>query len=193
MQPDRARATVAAAGALLSAAVPGLLARMRADFEATGGLATATIARMYTAYGIHATAVAIAARHRLGPLPIRSRAIDAVAAVTGAAGVALTITGMQGFDSARHVSGGSHPRLTTGGVYAVTRNPQYVGTVAALGSLAVLRRSLVVAGLAAGYAAVIRVWVSVEEATLERLFGDAYRHYRHRVPRWIGPFARNGR
>lgn len=81
----------------------------------------------------------------------------------------------------------SHPQLATGGVYAVTRNPQYVGGIAALASLALLRRSSVVAALAAGYAAAIRVWVPVEEATLEREFGDTYRDYRQRTPRWLRP------
>jgi protein-S-isoprenylcysteine O-methyltransferase Ste14 len=138
------------------------------------------------AYAVHAAAVTVAARYRLGPLPIRSRAVDAVAATAGAAGITLMAAGMGSFGSARQVSGVSHPHLATSGVYAATRNPQYVGGITALAGLADLRRSLAVAGLTAGYAAAIRAWVPVEEATLEREFGDAYRDYRRRVSRWLG-------
>lgn len=186
MQRDHARVTVTAASTVLAAVVPGLLTRMRADFDATGRLSDATMAGMYAAYGVHAGAVAVAARHRLGLLSIRSRTIERIGTVCAGAGVALTAAGMSGFGSARQLSGGSHPQLATVGVYALSRNPQYVGGIAALAGLSVMRRSLVVAGLAVGYAVVIRVWVPIEEATLERLFGDVYRRYCQRVPRWIG-------
>ena len=174
MHRTHARAAVVAAALPLAAATPPLLTRMRREFEVAGELSAATIAGMY------------AARQRLGPLPLPSRSSAVVAAASSAAGVALVVSGIGRFGSARQVSGGSHPRLVTDGVYAVTRNPQHVGAVAALAGLAVLRRSLVVAALAAGYAAVIRTWVPVEEANLERLFGDDYRRYRERVPRWVG-------
>lgn len=76
--------------------------------------------------------------------------------------------------------------LMTGGPYAFSRNPMYIGELALWLGLAVLYGS---PAILVGFA----VWVTVmrrlairEEAGLETAFGAPYRHYKSRVPRWIG-------
>jgi protein-S-isoprenylcysteine O-methyltransferase Ste14 len=75
--------------------------------------------------------------------------------------------------------------LVTAGVYAVSRNPMYVGWSAAVLGLATIRRDpwLLAAWLLATRA--IHDEVLGEEARLAGRFGDAYRAYRRAVPRYL--------
>lgn len=76
-------------------------------------------------------------------------------------------------------------RLLMTGPYALTRNPMYLGHLLSLAGLALATGSPVaVAGL---------VWqwrrlagrVVLDEARLDEKFGDEYREYIRRVPRWV--------
>jgi protein-S-isoprenylcysteine O-methyltransferase Ste14 len=73
------------------------------------------------------------------------------------------------------------------GPYAFTRHPTYlseltlmVGWVLFYGSLAVLAGFLVVLAILSFCA------MPLEERAMEARFGDAYRDYKRRVPRWLG-------
>jgi len=78
-------------------------------------------------------------------------------------------------------------RLVMSGIYGYSRNPIYVGDLLILlglfffsGELALL----LYAGLF--WIAIHCFTVRVEEPGLMRRFGDEYRQYKERVPRWIG-------
>lgn len=73
--------------------------------------------------------------------------------------------------------------LTISGPYAFTRNPLYLGSLL-LGSGAVLAGGswLFAAVFAAFFALVYGRTMKREEALLEELFGDRYRHYASSVP-----------
>jgi protein-S-isoprenylcysteine O-methyltransferase Ste14 len=77
--------------------------------------------------------------------------------------------------------------LATGGPYAYTRNPLYLGTLAVAAGLAIASRSI---GLALLFAAVfLFVYLPViqnEEQHLRKLFPD-YAAYAERVPALLGP------
>ncbi len=78
------------------------------------------------------------------------------------------------------------PRLVTDGVFGHTRNPLYVGVSVALCGLALIFDLdwillLIVPSCVLLHFAVVRR----EERYLERKFGDAYRHYKARVPRYF--------
>ena len=76
--------------------------------------------------------------------------------------------------------------LMTGGPYAYSRHPMYIGELALWLGLAVLYGSpAALAGFAVMFA-VMRRLVVREEIGLEAAFGDPYRRYKARVPRWIG-------
>lgn len=73
--------------------------------------------------------------------------------------------------------------LTTGGPYAHTRNPLYLGTFLVGLGLLVAGGSLVCVTLfLAFFAAVYAPSMRAEERTLEQLFGDRFRHYAASVP-----------
>jgi protein-S-isoprenylcysteine O-methyltransferase Ste14 len=72
------------------------------------------------------------------------------------------------------------------GPYRFTRNPIYLGMCLGLVGLAIAFNSLWLLGALVPFALVIRYGVVArEEVYLESKFGDAYRHYRARVRRWL--------
>lgn len=79
---------------------------------------------------------------------------------------------------------GAHSLATTG-PYRRLRNPVYLGTtVLCVGAVVTTGRLWLAAGTAAWCAAVYAPVVRFEEDHLEGKFGDDYRRYRRRVPRW---------
>lgn len=80
---------------------------------------------------------------------------------------------------------GSPQQLVTTGVFRRSRNPIYVAFLLPIGSLAWF------SPFAAFAAALLYLWsmtvlvIRREEAVLEAGFGEAYRAYRERTPRWI--------
>ena len=76
-------------------------------------------------------------------------------------------------------------RLLTTGPYRLSRNPIYLGEQAMWLGWSWFFGSPVVAGSALGFASFMRGAVRREEKTLETRFGDAWREYADRVPRWL--------
>ena len=84
------------------------------------------------------------------------------------------------------VPGEPSTALVVTGPYHVTRNPIYIGLVLIYFGLAIILTSLWVLLLLIPVLMVLqRGVVEREENYLERQFGDAYRKYRARVPRWL--------
>jgi len=76
--------------------------------------------------------------------------------------------------------------LVTGGPFRWTRNPLYVGATAVYVGASLAASSLrALTFLPIALAVLDRVVVEPEERYLEGRFGDAYRAYRARVPRWF--------
>lgn len=76
--------------------------------------------------------------------------------------------------------------LVTTGPYRFSRNPGYLGMTIACAGLAIATQSLwVLPALAVSAAVVQRGVIAREEAYLERVFGEEYLAYQHRVRRWL--------
>jgi protein-S-isoprenylcysteine O-methyltransferase Ste14 len=103
-------------------------------------------------------------------------------------GVALAALSVRRFRLAGTsvVPGEPSTALVVTGPYAFTRNPIYIAFVIAYFGLAIMLTSLWVLLLLIPILAILqRGVVEREEAYLERQFGDAYRKYQARVPRWL--------
>lgn len=84
------------------------------------------------------------------------------------------------------VPGEPSTALVVTGPYHVTRNPIYIGLVLIYFGLAVILTSLWVLLLLVPVLLILqRGVVEREEAYLERQFGEPYRRYQARVPRWL--------
>jgi len=114
-----------------------------------------------------------------------------IAIVLIGCGAALAIAALRGFKSI-----GTNPEpwkpstaLFTAGIYAWVRNPMYVGGTLILLGLAILLASdwmvvmTVLSCLVLHFGVVLR-----EERYLEAKFGEAYRQYMARVPRYGWPY-----
>jgi len=75
--------------------------------------------------------------------------------------------------------------LVTGGVYACSRNPGYVASLAAALGLAVVAGSAVALAFAAGLFAIYFLFALNEERSLSDWYGRAFRDYARRTPRFI--------
>ena len=76
--------------------------------------------------------------------------------------------------------------LLTGGVFAVSRNPMYVGMVAALIGTALLLNDLWPWLVIVPFWLIIRFFfVRHEETLMEQTFGEPYVLYKARVRRWL--------
>jgi protein-S-isoprenylcysteine O-methyltransferase Ste14 len=107
-----------------------------------------------------------------------------------AAGLTLSLAGVVGFRAARTTVDPLHPErsvvLVRQGVYRLSRNPMYVGFVAALLGLAVALSSPVGLLLAFGTAVYLdRFQIEPEERVLLQRFGHEYERYKRSVRRWL--------
>ncbi|UPM42818.1 methyltransferase family protein [Halocatena salina] len=76
--------------------------------------------------------------------------------------------------------------LYTGGPYAYSRNPQYVGMIVGIVGAALLVNSVWVAVLAAAHIGWVVLLPRAEEPHLRAAYGEAYEQYTARVPRFVG-------
>lgn len=76
--------------------------------------------------------------------------------------------------------------LVTAGPYRFTRNPIYIGFVLVYFGMSIVLTSVWILLLIIPVFLILQRGVVLrEEAFLERKFGDAYRDYTDRVPRWL--------
>jgi protein-S-isoprenylcysteine O-methyltransferase Ste14 len=84
------------------------------------------------------------------------------------------------------IAGTKNGELASGGPYSVVRNPLYVGTfVGAVGLGFAVEQPLLGIALGAVFAMSYPAVIAQEEANLTRIFGERFRDYCARVPRWI--------
>ena len=76
--------------------------------------------------------------------------------------------------------------LVTSGIYAVTRNPMYVGMALAVAGIGLRTGSLIALSLAPVFVlALTKFQIEPEEAAMRGLFGEAFDEYAARTPRWL--------
>lgn len=117
---------------------------------------------------------------------------NALALIVGlafvASGFALAVLSVRAFQRAGTSVVLGHPaaELVTTGPYRVTRNPIYIGFALVYFGLSIVLTSLWILLLLMPALVILQRGVVLrEEAYLERKFGDAYRAYAARVPRWL--------
>jgi protein-S-isoprenylcysteine O-methyltransferase Ste14 len=116
--------------------------------------------------------------------PLAAAAVGALVALSGqlvrAATIGLEYIVRGGQDGKVHAD-----NLVTGGIFAHCRNPLYVGNLVIITGVAAASNSMVALALApplfvAAYYCIVRA----EEDYLARRFGEEYRRYRERTPRF---------
>ena len=77
-------------------------------------------------------------------------------------------------------------KLVTKGIYRYSRNPMHLSVILLLIGVGIAAASWIFLLLSVAYMIVPLLWVDAEERHLLKLYGDAYREYTRRTPRWIG-------
>ena len=125
----------------------------------------------------------------IGPGPGSANALALTVGLTFVAiGFALVALSVRNFRRAGTSVVPTEPATTlvVTGPYRFTRNPIYVGFVLAYFGLAIVLTSMWVLLLLIPVLVILqRGVVAREEDYLERQFGEAYRKYKARVPRWL--------
>jgi protein-S-isoprenylcysteine O-methyltransferase Ste14 len=113
-----------------------------------------------------------------------------VALATAAIAVAFSVSAVIAFRRARTTinptTPGAASSLVCSGVFAVTRNPMYVGLLFGLTAWAVfLSSGWALPGLPLFAAYIQRFQITPEERALSALFGPTYSDYKAKVRRWL--------
>ena len=77
-------------------------------------------------------------------------------------------------------------KLVTKGIYRYSRNPMQLSQVVIFLGVGIATASWVFLLLAVVYIVTPLLWVDAEERHCLKYYGDAYREYMKRTPRWIG-------
>ncbi|MCW2636832.1 MAG: isoprenylcysteine carboxyl methyltransferase [Blastococcus sp.] len=83
------------------------------------------------------------------------------------------------------MSQGRPVRLVTTGVYAYSRNPMYLGHLVFLTGLTLLTRSPLALAVTAAHVPWFDERARADHRRLITFFGEPYREYAARVPRWL--------
>lgn len=93
----------------------------------------------------------------------------------------------------RPASWGLEAELAIRGPYRWTRNPQYMAQSAMVVALVLVSNSALTAIAGALGIAALLLAPFAEERWLEETYGESYRRYRERVPRFLGRLREHGR
>ena len=77
-------------------------------------------------------------------------------------------------------------KLVTKGIYRYSRNPMQLSVILLLIGVGIAAASWVFLLFSIVYMLIPLLWVEAEEHHLLKIYGDAYREYTGRTPRWIG-------
>ena len=77
-------------------------------------------------------------------------------------------------------------KLITKGIYRYSRNPMHLSGVVIFLGVGIATASWVFLLLAVVYVILQLLWVSAEERHCLKYYGDAYREYMNKTPRYIG-------
>ena len=160
---------------------------VRHDFDQHGRLSLETTVLVWTVYLFHAGLTAVIAWGGLWPLSIPPVGRTGVGGLFIGSGLLIAGSAVREFRSVTRMSGRDEDELVTTGVYRWSRNPQNTGWILTLVGVSLVGASALALVSVALFALVIHVYlVYVEEPHLTRVFGDDYRAYRSRTPRYLG-------
>lgn len=115
----------------------------------------------------------------------------ALAVVLAVLGIFVSVSGVREFRRARTTVNPLKPAeaavLVSRGIYARTRNPMYLGLsiVLTAWAIAIVNPVSLLLILPLSVAYLTRFQILPEERVLEEKFGDEFRAYARKVPRWL--------
>lgn len=168
-----------------------VLRKVKRDYESQGRLSSEASAAGWILYLTHAALTVVASYRSRGSLPVGNVRLSVSGGALVLFGVVIFRQGVREFRSFEKMSGLEMGNLITSGPYRYSRNPQVAGWLLGLLGLTLVYRSVPGLSLVAAFLFVHRLYFGIEEQHLERTFGEEYRSYKARTPRFLGfPGAR---
>jgi protein-S-isoprenylcysteine O-methyltransferase Ste14 len=160
--------------------------RVRREYLRQDHLSPLTIVGVWVLYVSHVVVTVCAAVTSRWTIPLDYKIAVVSSIVLIGVGGFLILAGIFSFRSFRRMSGMDTNTLVTTGVYRWSRNPQNVGWALVLVGIALVGRSGLALLMAGVFWTAFRAYVVLEEAFLERIFGDEYRDYKAWSHRYFG-------
>jgi protein-S-isoprenylcysteine O-methyltransferase Ste14 len=164
-----------------------VMLRVRREWSDGDELTPPSAVGISSLYLLGAALVAAAVIERPWPIAVPLSVAAAFGGGLIASGALLVVGGARPFGSVPRLYGVERGGLIEGGVYRFSRNPQYAGLILAVAGIAVAARSTLTLAVAGFVGGALWLWVvAIEEPHLATVFGSRYKHYRARVPRFLG-------
>lgn len=190
---ERVRTLPDVGAALVAAALVGLGAlvfwQVGRDYQRRGKLTPLSSTLEVVIFFLHGSASYVFLDSRLSAINTRSP-VFALAVVCMAGGLALVAAAMGRLGMPKSL-GRNVTGLRQTGLYRYTRNPQIVAYALVVIGYALLWPSWWGLAWVGVYLVIGHLMVRTEEAHLRRVYGDAYRRYCERTPRYLGLPNRN--
>lgn len=161
------------------------------DYEEKGELSGVASASAWALYLSHLCLTASASLSSSKRLPVDRDLAATLGGTSAVFGAGLFVASVREFRSFEQMSGLETGQLVKSGPYRYSRNPQVVGWLLALLGAAIAGRSVKALNLVGFFLFVHRLYFPIEERHLEWTFGDEYRRYQAKTPRFLG-FPRTG-
>ncbi|WP_052696243.1 methyltransferase family protein [Palaeococcus ferrophilus] len=150
-------------------------------------LPTNVVVAVWALYILHFVLIAWASLKGFWEVPINTTVALIGGFIFVAAGFIIMLLGVLEFRSFKRMSGVDTSKLVTTGIYRYSRNPQNLGLLLVFLGISTAGRSFLALLLTAVFALGFHTYVvRLEEPYLERIFGEGYRRYKERTPRYFG-------
>lgn len=179
------KTTVQLAG--LSALAAWVLWKAERDYAQKGRLSAGASTSGWVLYLTHlglTVVSSLGSSRRL--LPVNRKTATVLGVPVSVCGSLLFAAGVREFRSFEQMSGVETGNLVKSGPYRYSRNPQVAGWGIALFGIAIAGWSVKALVLLGVFFFVHRLYFSIEERHLEKIFGEEYRRYRIETPRFLG-------
>ena len=172
--------------ATMGALAGWVLWKVGRDYEEEGELSGVASVSAWALYLLHLGLTISASLRPSKRLPLDREVAAALGATSAVSGSALFAAGIREFRSFEQMSGLETGQLVKSGPYRYSRNPQVAGWLLVLLGVALAGRSAKALGLVGFFLFVHRLYLPIEERHLERTFGEEYRRYQAKTPRFLG-------
>lgn len=163
-----------------------ILWNVEREYREKARLSHRTSASAWVLYLLHLGLTVSASLSSSKRLPISWKLGAVLGATSAVSGSAFCVAGIREFRSFEQMSGSETGQLVKTGPYRYSRNPQIVGWLLALLGIALAGRSTKALALVGLFFFIHRLYFPIEERHLERTFGEEYRRYQARAPRFLG-------
>lgn len=160
---------------------------IKKSYEKGNPLSTNVSIAIWIADTIHFLLVILASSSSIWQIPIHNTFRLTAGFIFFGFGIIMMFAGMIQFRSFRKISGLDTSKMVTTGIYKWSRNPQYTGWFMWLLGISVFGQSGFALLLTCVFIIGIHLYnILLEEPYLARIFGEEFRSYRSKTPRYLG-------